>query len=358
MKTRNFGFDFIRSTAILLVMMGHTLGFVYAGELSFFISFLSGFFGVELFFVLSGVLIGGILIQVFSGGNLVKNIQNFLIRRWMRTLPLYYVMLLVYGLGNTFFDSVTNEGVPFWKYLFFIQNFFQVQPTFFGISWSLSIEEWFYVLFPLVLFFLKKGFPAISLKNLFLLAAAIFILYFLVMRIFALHEYHFHFYEGARKIAFLRLDAIAFGILGAVAFYFFPDWLKKNRFWLLVLGIFILMINQYQIFKDQYSHLDYFNTVYYSFLGIGLLLLFPVFRFWNVSKNLFTTGITFLSKISYSLYLVHWLVFRLVSLSFFSFLPGFGKLLLFLFLSTVFAGFTYFFIEKPALRLREKMVLK
>lgn len=130
MENRIFGYDLVRSVAVMLVLFGHSIGLIYSGSDSFYFSFLFGFFGVEFFFVLSGVLIGNILIRVFSSEDVFKNLKKFFIRRWLRTLPLYYLMLLIYWIGNLYFDSIQNDDVALWKYIFFIQNFFNIQPTF------------------------------------------------------------------------------------------------------------------------------------------------------------------------------------------------------------------------------------
>ncbi|MGC4129956.1 MAG: acyltransferase [Bergeyella sp.] len=355
MEKRIFGYDVIRATAILLVMVGHTLGYLYSGTYSFFLSFLSGFLGVELFFVLSGVLIGKLLIDVFNSQNINKNLKNFLIRRWFRTLPMYFIMLLVYWFGNQFFDSVKNNDVALWKYFFFIQNFFGVQPTFFGVSWSLSVEEWFYVLFPLVLFIIKKAQPSISVKSLFGIGIFTFLAYFLLMRFLAFQEYDFSFYEGVRKIAFFRLDSIAFGILAAFGFEFFNEKIRANKYLFLLTGFVLIIVNQYIIFRDNYSNIFYFNTLYYNVLGIGLMMIFPFFKEVKSQKNFVSKGITFISKISYSLYLIHWLVFRFLELSYFSSIPNSVKFVLFFLISFAAAGFTYYFIEKPVMKFRDRI---
>ena len=358
MKNRIFGYDLIRAAAILLVMLGHVLGYIYQGQFSFFCAFLSGFLGVELFFVLSGVLIGGLLIRVFSGGDYPKKLKIFIIRRWLRTLPLYFAILPVYAVGNYWLDPVKNADVPLWKYIFFIQNFFKVQPTFFGVSWSLSVEEWFYLLFPFTLFLIKKGQPSVPLKSLFIIALSVFLIYFLAMRILAYSEYHFTFYEGIRKVAFFRLDAIAYGILAAVLMHFYP--LKKITVPLLLLffALILLTANQYQIFKNNYSDLHYFNTFYYSVLGMGLAMIFPFFKRITLPESFFKKAVVSVSKISYSLYLTHWLVYKFLEMPVFSGFPGWGKFILFFILSFWVAAVTYFFIEKPVMKVRERWTAK
>src|ERR1035437_361726 len=142
-QKRNFGLDIIRAISISLVIIAHSFA-IKNVEL--------GVWGVEVFFVLSGFLIGQILIRDFTNGISFKKIMYFWKRRWFRTLPLYYAVILVKFI---FFDS--SLGLKFFAYIFFLQNNF-VGISFLPVSWSLVVEEWFYLTLPLLLFlFLKNG---------------------------------------------------------------------------------------------------------------------------------------------------------------------------------------------------------
>ena len=90
---RILGLDIIRASAIILVLIGHLGQVGFLGN-SYF-CYLMGYYGVELFFVLSGFLIGQILIKEFSKGITWKSIRQFWIKRWLRTLPLYYLVLIL-----------------------------------------------------------------------------------------------------------------------------------------------------------------------------------------------------------------------------------------------------------------------
>ena len=141
---RNHGLDTLRALAIVLVFMYHYMVFV-SGENTF--GFLSqiGWIGVDLFFALSGYLIGNqILAAVRSGAPL--SLKRFYARRLLRTLPNYYVVLALYFLWPWFRHG--SELLPFWKFISFTQNY-QLRPgTAFSHAWSLCIEEQFYVLLP------------------------------------------------------------------------------------------------------------------------------------------------------------------------------------------------------------------
>jgi peptidoglycan/LPS O-acetylase OafA/YrhL len=157
---RSLGLDIVRSIAILLVMTGHGIDIIYpfvgefAGNL---IHQQFGHLGVQLFFVLSGYLIGRILIKTYKGkGFGAKAIVHFWLRRWFRTIPNYLLFLIIYiciGLCYTskvgHWNFELDHSKPLYYYPFFLQNFLTPINSFFSQSWSLTIEEWFYLTLPL-----------------------------------------------------------------------------------------------------------------------------------------------------------------------------------------------------------------
>lgn len=161
---RIFGLDLVRCIAILLVLIAHSdffFGPVFKDTLidkalGRLVYYPFGFYGVEIFFVLSGFLIGRIIIkEIFEQGNW-RNLLNFYIRRWFRTLPLYYLVMLVIFLYPT--------GAEFsWTNLLFLQNFNSEDLGYYPVTWSLSVEEWFYFTIPMVMllytFLLKNKGP-------------------------------------------------------------------------------------------------------------------------------------------------------------------------------------------------------
>jgi peptidoglycan/LPS O-acetylase OafA/YrhL len=100
-----------------------------------------GTLGVEIFFVLSGFLIGQILLRDFEQGVNFKKLLHFWKRRWIRTIPVYYLVLFLK------FVLAPAIGINIiWYFLFLQNNIYGID--FFGVSWSLVIEEWFYLLIP------------------------------------------------------------------------------------------------------------------------------------------------------------------------------------------------------------------
>ena len=142
LPARNLGLDILRSLAIGLVLVAHALSF-FTRWTAFDLNslyYVLGFLGVELFFALSGFLIGRILVETVLSERSWPSLRRFYVRRWLRTLPPYYLVLALLPLLGHRFN---------WNSLVFLQNFSRKDLEFFPVSWSLSIEEWFYLLMPL-----------------------------------------------------------------------------------------------------------------------------------------------------------------------------------------------------------------
>jgi peptidoglycan/LPS O-acetylase OafA/YrhL len=145
-NTRLKGLDTLRALAILLVLMSHYNGFVAHGSIFGFIGEV-GWAGVDLFFVLSGYLIGNQLLAPAARGEALS-LKTFFARRLLRTLPNYYVVLAVYLLLPH--SPIAGKSMaPVWRYLSFTQNIGLHYGETFTHSWSLCIEEQFYLVLPL-----------------------------------------------------------------------------------------------------------------------------------------------------------------------------------------------------------------
>jgi peptidoglycan/LPS O-acetylase OafA/YrhL len=159
--------DGIRGIAILCVMLYH---FTFYGGIEptlivdkvYYHTALVGWFGVDLFFVLSGFLITGILYDTASAP---QYFRNFYARRVLRIFPLYYGTLavffflipLVIDISDTF-EELLRDQLWYWSYLVNVQIALEYWPSFFALGhfWSLAVEEQFYLVWPLVVFFLKR----------------------------------------------------------------------------------------------------------------------------------------------------------------------------------------------------------
>ncbi|HNY46408.1 MAG TPA: acyltransferase [Casimicrobium sp.] len=158
---RVFGLDTLRAAAILLVFMYHYQVFV-SGEDTFGWLSTIGWVGVDLFFVLSGYLIGN---QIFAELRRTEtlSLKRFYARRFLRTLPNFYVVLALYFLFPVAMGGKTPP--PLWQFLTFTQNI-QLQPgTAFSHAWSLCIEEQFYVFLPMTVLLVVGALPTRNLET-------------------------------------------------------------------------------------------------------------------------------------------------------------------------------------------------
>jgi peptidoglycan/LPS O-acetylase OafA/YrhL len=153
--------DAVRGLAVLLVLLHNTDRYP-----SLHLQWLSsnGWMGVDLFFVLSGFLITRILLDTKQSEGYFR---NFYARRCLRIWPLYYSVLLFMFVivplvrpseAHAVFDARSS---PWWAYLFFLQNFLVKIPSMatgpLGVTWSLAVEEQFYLFWPLVVLFCNEA---------------------------------------------------------------------------------------------------------------------------------------------------------------------------------------------------------
>lgn len=147
--------DGLRAIAVLLVLAWHYIGIPDGPEYWLWKVFNVGRFGVDLFFVLSGYLIAGILLKNRESPTYFSSFYG---RRALRIWPIYYLMCAASFIGWRFQLSPTlfdTNGVGGWTYLFGLQNFGIAKAQNNGVywlggTWSLAIEEQFYLLFPLL----------------------------------------------------------------------------------------------------------------------------------------------------------------------------------------------------------------
>lgn len=352
---RIFGLDVIRATAISLVVFSH-IYYLMDSSNPFFVTLsgLLGFAGVELFFVLSGFLIGGIILKLYVSDSFTfSSIFNFLKRRWLRTLPNYYIVLIinvivVMKIGYSQQDS--------WRYFFFLQNFSAYHITFFSESWSLSIEEWTYLFTPFVFLLSHK---LVNNKKIgFLITSLGLILVFNCLR-YVFYQNHFlidmnQWNEKLKSIVIYRIDAILIGFVVAWFYNFYGHSLKKASVYLFILAahlFFLQFVAMNVIGFDIISSPKYFLVFYLTLSSITFALIIPVFAFWKKSKGVFSSLIVGISKLSYSIYLVHYsLVVVLVKYLKDTMLHDISLLLLvslYLLFVFLFSYLLYRFVEKP-----------
>jgi peptidoglycan/LPS O-acetylase OafA/YrhL len=148
-RERQPGLDLLRAFAIVVVVFYHAgiFGFALPGRAHRF-----GWIGVDLFFVLSGYLIGGQLLAQLARHRSIK-LRRFFGRRALRIMPAYFAVLAIYFLLPAWREFA--EISPLWKYLLSVQNIDLRGGTAFSHAWSLAIEDQFYLLLPFALLFIR-----------------------------------------------------------------------------------------------------------------------------------------------------------------------------------------------------------
>src|SRR6266853_1281229 len=154
-RERQPGLDLLRALAIIVVVIYHAgiMGFPMPGRVDRW-----GWIGVDLFFVLSGYLIGGQLLAPLAHDRQI-NLGRFFARRALRIMPAYFVVLAVYFLLPPL-REYPEMSQPLWKFLLSVQNIALHGGTAFSHAWSLAVEDQFYLCLPLILLFVSRWRPA------------------------------------------------------------------------------------------------------------------------------------------------------------------------------------------------------
>jgi peptidoglycan/LPS O-acetylase OafA/YrhL len=365
-KDRIFGFDLIRCAAILFVLFAHTVFMLpLSGADKYSLMMYFGFTGVEFFFVLSGYLVGKILLELFEKRQpSAATVKYFWIRRWFRTLPAYYLTLLLYA-G---FYYVTAGYTPFADLLYyihwvFLQNFFNGPPDFFIHSWSLSVEEWFYLMLPLWFLFFYRFIKRVPVLQVIIAGIVVFTMF----RFIAVIIYKPDWNLGVRTIVPLRLDSLMIGVLTAYLHLHYSDkWRRYTRL-CLVAGLVIFTAASVWLYSgviiigDNDKHF-LTKTLFFTVFSLSIALWMPWLSSVRTAPNRYIGyAITHISLVSYSLYLIHELVMQVyfivcykLSLPNTSEVRFIGSWVVSITAATV----MYWLFEKPFTNLRDRFKLK
>jgi peptidoglycan/LPS O-acetylase OafA/YrhL len=343
MKNRNQNLDLVRALAISIVLVFHTVQMLEVRSWPLRQLATAGSAGVDLFFVLSGVLIGGLYWRERSEfGNVERG--RFILRRACRTIPPYLAALFlswsaVYISRHEAFDT---------RYLIFAQNYCERIP-YFLVSWSLCIEEHFYVLLPFVL-------AVFCLKNTRLTGAVLALVALLPLILRCAHyrdpmPEEFGFSTTATH---LRCDGLILGVLAAYLLRYYKGRLKS------LVRVKVPVYCATAIFVITKPHLPvaFSYTAGYS-ITYALMMLSVIICSMDRPYSVSTWRATNVIAItSYSIYLTHALVIhvclqccRLLS-------PVFLVVeWVVMIVAIVAVGFVFhLLVEKPSFWLRERLV--
>jgi peptidoglycan/LPS O-acetylase OafA/YrhL len=369
MNERAEELDSLRGISIILVIAFHVFkraAYFTKNEILHFISSLTyiGWMGVDVFFVLSGFLITSILLKTKNGSHYFK---NFYARRILRIFPLYYIFIVVMLILLPIFLPDYKSNIPMIApYLFlYIQNWIMRQggsglPAHLGATWSLAIEEQFYLIWPMIVYYTRRD-------TLIKIGMGV-ILFSLFYRMLAallwsdVGQFATFFYFDT----FTRFSELIFGALLAA---FFTDEAWRERIRLFSPSVFLISFLMFvgMCFYLYPNLIPYYSSVpltlwayilipLFSASLIGLLVTSPEN---NLIRKFFRNKIfSFFGKYSYSMYLLH----MPIALALLDFMDGrhlkgwkvyFGYIVLTYILTTLGSLATWHILEKRMLRLKK-----
>jgi peptidoglycan/LPS O-acetylase OafA/YrhL len=313
--------DGLRGIAVLMVLVWHFVGTMVSPKAGWWADLLHQFTifgrtGVDLFFVLSGFLIIGILHDQRNAPNLLS---TFYTRRFFRIYPPYFVLVGIYWLCFIFigpsqsFNTDPNLAVHLLAQFTF--NFNALMAYYdgavsrvFGITWSVAVEEWFYLLFPLVIM-------AVSPKRLSLALCAL-----AIFSVLARATFHLLYPDNSQAPYVLlpfRLDGLCIGGLLALIYRNEPviTKIRRERYALAAItALFVLPIPFVigMIRYDLWRNMFLWGHLYLS-LSYGLLILFVLVLAGHQKLQLLRSRfLCAAGLVSYSLYLFHPMFLNLV----------------------------------------------
>jgi peptidoglycan/LPS O-acetylase OafA/YrhL len=309
--------DGLRGIAILAAVLYHYANNLIDADASKFnlvLKSITHFFytSIDMFFILSGFLLGGILLRNKQSGNFFK---TFYMRRIYRIIPLYLLLLLLVilicnlGIGKGT-EWWFNDKIPLWVYFTFLQNIFMgmqntIGNVWLGPTWSLGVEEQFYLIISILIYFSPKRTLLVILLVGMILAP---VFRFHAPTVYALST----FTHG-------RLDALFGGILVAIAYqnnnfvqYFKKHLIKFSGFTFVLFFIsFLFTIGKWNM--PLFIVNSWFSIIY--MLVLLLVLCDAKNIFSKLSRIQFFVN---LGLYSFSIYLFHEIILGL----FFLIFPG------------------------------------
>jgi len=302
--------DGLRAIAILLVVAWHYLGTTAGPDSYMWRVFILGRTGVDLFFVLSGYLITTILLYNRASPSFFRSFYG---RRSFRILPIYYVMFGLYLLGVSMAWAPVLFGgdVPEWTYAVGLQNVWMAIRQDYGAlwlggTWSLAIEEQFYLVFPLII-------RLVSVRSLPKILVCIMIVCPFARAIAGVLGDQYAYYV----LMPMRADVLAVGALIAWVEFsgVITDVLKVRVRRTLIVTACILPIFVLAIGKHTDRHMAIWGHTYLVALYGSVLFTVLQYQGSRILSVLRSVSARFFGDISYALYLVHLNVWVLVSLS-------------------------------------------
>ena len=358
---RFHGLDTLRAAAILIVMLYHlNMYSLLPAALNPIASI--GWAGVDLFFVLSGFLIGSQLLKPYLNGA-IPSLKEFYARRAYRILPAYLTVMFLY-LAVPLWREAPGPYAP-WQYFSFTWNLFLLhypESRAFSHVWSLCVEEHFYLCLPLLLLVFMRR-PAVWKTMLLVLSI---VLGGIALRAWLL--YHVILQSGAPQgllmmryvyyPTYSRLDGLAIGVSLAILRTFRPSWWSRitRHGNLLFIGGMATVVGALRLCNFDYPSPDLPASILFTFpalaIGFGLMVASAVCDRSILKRRV--PGAAPLAILAYSLYLTHKSVAHVTHqlLPLWTAEADWRSACIYFVVCLSVASLLYFAVERPFLRLR------
>ena len=308
---RFFGLDFLRVLAVSMILFSHLSWIYNSNGLLGKLQDISGFLGIELFIVLSGFLIGGILYKQFLQDEYtLKDGGLFIYRRLVRLLPSYYLIIL---LNCAVFLTFGLSVAGVWKYFLLMQNFASPVSPFFPESWSLPVKEIGYILAVILLIALSKIFVNTSKRLLFLtVVIGLIVISFLLKIDYNIHSTNSNLIQwsfNVRSVVIYRMDSVLIGVLSGYFYHNYKEFIGSKRLWFMVLGfvLFFLLLLCIKVFGFTLTSAGWFwNILCLPLVSLAICLFIPQLLYMKSPSEIVENLTGFICKISYSIYLLHY----------------------------------------------------
>lgn len=353
-KKRIFGLDLLRAFAIICVVHGHGSHLLGGSWLEPLISFPHPR-GVDIFFVLSGYLIGGSFLSYAQKNQRVDihKTLHFYARTALRILPNYYAILLVYLILVS--GGIVNGDIhafPLWQFFTFTQNLFTPFYNFYWESWSLSVQWWFYLIFPMLL-------TIVSIRTSPRKATPFICLFFILLSqayrgIVANQAFDIFWWDvWLRKTVVSRCDCIYIGVLAAWLKTYAPEFWNRYAVKCLIAGIVLIIVSFFIPPRIGTIYTDVFSL---TVPPVAIALWLPFMSRIQSYSTVFGEAISHLSVLSYAMFLTNLLVAQIVDQHFSAAFHsigawGFGVYWMLVIIASL---LLYLAVEKPFIKLRDK----
>jgi peptidoglycan/LPS O-acetylase OafA/YrhL len=356
-RERQPGLDFLRALAIIVVVIYHAgiMGFPTPGRVHRW-----GWIGVDLFFVLSGYLIGGQLLAQ----DRQLHLGRFFARRALRILPAYLVVLAIY-FSLPSWREYPDMAQPLWKFLLSLQNIALHGGTAFSHAWSLAVEDQFYLALPFILLLLNRRPRAALIVPCVIIVAGILLRTFLAYQ--NLNDTGGVAFRGFQAWIYYptwtRLDPLVFGVALSAIEKFRPRWWQRLTNMSIFLWLPALALIVYALWLGESENLTVTACVWqFPLIAFAMtMLLLCAVSPGSALARVKIPGAAFVASIAYSAYLVQKLAIHFTAqiCSAYNIDPTSASALVLVQLCVYAAAIILFFgVERPFLQLRHRIALR